>query len=656
MRRFLLGVFVVVGVSLGATPTLAQRDMVTDCDVKIIDKTASRVLDVDQVNAAIIRLERVGADVRVRAFEKAPGSLDAYQADHVRDCASWQGSGGVTKGNLVTLLFSLDRKSAIFYGGEFRDDLSAVVDDIRDQTMGDQLRAGNFTGAIVASLDAVNEEVTPYEWGSFWKVFGIIIGVLLGVFCLVLLVGRGLDLRDQRRVRRERLQQTRQRVAKLHREAKGLYLSIDEVRAQLAEVFLVALSVVSAEDNTSLNRDLSAFTDRRLGLKRRWDSISLDGGLGVIRTQDEADKCEATWTNLLGLTREIDQDVRALLDRCHALKAEADSAPQELEMNRQLLSELIKLQASSVLAGFKPVVDFSSLEAEQERIETAGQMIARRRYGGAMTILRDARGRYTGATATIHELSERRAKLLARLTRALENAELFPDQLADASEALSHARATYGQSNWEGLQGLFNHLKDKTGRWHTTRVAAEHALSMQVQDWDKAAELVAELEEATKEVARECAYLIGQVTSLDVLAASAQQMLTDVTADIRSKTSTVQGYEGDQSPAMRDISVLGDHDLVHLRVLLEQESPCYVDFKRYHEQLVASLKRISTDARSRHDRVVSDERRRQEEEEAAARRAQQHAADATAAAAVAHTPYDSGCSSSSTPDGSSGSW
>lgn len=659
MRRFLLGVFVAAGFSLAAGPALAQETSV-ECDAKIIDTTTARVLDTSQVRAAIARLEEVGADVRVRVFQEAPGgSLDRYQANHVRNCASWQGPEGATKSNLITFFFSMDRKSAIFYGGSYGDELGAVIDGIRDQVMGDQLRAGNYTGGIVASVDAVKKELIPFDWSELWRKLAVLAVVALGVVALILLVWALFGQLGKLRARRERLQQTRQRVFTLRHEAEALYTSIEDGREQLSTAYCEVMDVISSDAKEAFDRDLRALLKKVFDLRRRWDIVTTDEGMTAPRSQADADNCVTVWKDgILELAREIDGGVEALLTRCHELKEEAENAPKELEETLRLLGELRKLQASIETLGYKPVVDSDSLKTEQDRIDTAGWMIERHDYGGAREILSEVRRRFADASKQIHELPERRADLIRRLTQALENAELFPDQLVGASEALGHARATYHQSNWEGLQGLFDYLKDKTGQWHAVRVAAEWALSMDVQDWAKAARLVTELEEVVKEVPQKCAHLIGQVTSLDVLAASARQMLADAAADIQSRSEEFGRYKGDQSSAKRDLSVLETYDLKCLQASLSGAAGDidYLRFKQGHDQLTVQLTQVAQAAKARHDSVLAEEKRRREEEEAAARRAQQAAADAAAvAAAVTYNP-GGGDGGASVGGGSSGSW
>jgi uncharacterized membrane protein YgcG len=148
----------------------AHADDPASCGASVADSTSAQVLDVPKVTEAISTANQTGVDIYVRAFETAPGgSLDAFWQNSVSECANWRNgtAGSVTpKGNVVLITFSMDHKSAVFYGPAYNQTIGdAGATNVRNEMNG-FLKGGDFTGGVIHAVQKVGLLTDPAHSSS----------------------------------------------------------------------------------------------------------------------------------------------------------------------------------------------------------------------------------------------------------------------------------------------------------------------------------------------------------------------------------------------------------------------------------------------------------------------------------------------------------
>jgi uncharacterized membrane protein YgcG len=136
----------------------AQADGV-DCGA-VVDETGS--IDVAEVERAVVGL--VGAaDAKVRVVASVPdGDIDAAVDGLIAACFS-DGPGG-RQLDLVLITVSLgDRRTSLQYGAEHNVELDDAFDDILRDVINPRLADGDITGAMVAGLEAIGDELAADE-------------------------------------------------------------------------------------------------------------------------------------------------------------------------------------------------------------------------------------------------------------------------------------------------------------------------------------------------------------------------------------------------------------------------------------------------------------------------------------------------------------
>lgn len=232
------------GLLTGIAPANAQ---VTSCSSKVVDQTSDKVLDIPLVEQSIQNAERFGADIYVRAFDTAPyESLDEYWKQGLRDCSNWSAyNGSEPKPNIVLLSFSLDRKSAVFYGANYGERLRSEIDGIRS-SMSPHFRDGDFTAGITTALSGIETSLDPstssnsggssVSVGTFFKWVG---WILLGIVTIIAAILAVILVVRYSQARKDRLRE-HERAVKAQAEAATLVTNLHE-RKELEAEFLLAV-------------------------------------------------------------------------------------------------------------------------------------------------------------------------------------------------------------------------------------------------------------------------------------------------------------------------------------------------------------------------------------------------------------------------------
>ena len=115
-------------------------------------------LDVGAVTAVATQTAEVlGADVHVRAERDLDGGLDARMAQLEAQCPTWV-SGTERAPDLVVVMYSsTEREASVFYGGAQSYALEYRWEHAVDE-MGPRFADGDYTGGVVAGLDALRED------------------------------------------------------------------------------------------------------------------------------------------------------------------------------------------------------------------------------------------------------------------------------------------------------------------------------------------------------------------------------------------------------------------------------------------------------------------------------------------------------------------
>lgn len=622
MRRFCMALAgFVLACLFTALPGTAQA--ATDCDATIIDLTSGRVLDESKIEASSTKLERAhGADVRVRAFQTAPnGSLDAYRDLMIEQCASWRGMDGQIKANLIVYLFSLDdRKSAIFFGANYTDELSGDVDEIRDTDMGDRFREGDFTAGIVDAQNATVDALEPSKTGTYVLRTLIVIGILLGLIGLVFALVRF---------------QRRRKAA----EEERLTMQSEAVKARdHASLTVGALSMESVTRDYTIATNNLNDGDKAV-LKAEFDDATSLYQAAITAESARSDR----FATLDPEKRLTTQQYTDIVDVCSDVSAKAEAASEAIGNLERHCTELIEQveQAPEDLARLESEFDILSRsqtalreegynESEQEELsqmrsllDEAKRQIDAKQFGQAIDEVARADELSAGIKARLdwlrtvrQDLEQRHSDLSAQLQAVLSGIE--------GEALLDRLQSEYHDTCWRDLSDRRDQLERSmaTVRQHLDQ--AQQDFAMESQRWGAAAESLEAVEGLMVDPEDYPGLVSTRADDLEVLTGSLQDRLDRITSDILSAVAEVQRLKGKQGDNKRRLAELSD-DVRTLGDEFDTAQPELLSIDSRAEAVAQEVNQILDDAKNEHRRV----KRAEEEEEERERRRRQRERDSS---------------------------
>lgn len=619
MRRFCtaLAGFILACLCL-ALPTSAQA--ATGCDQRVLDATSDQVLDVDAIEASSLKLERAhGADVRVRAFQEAPlGSLDAYRDQQIEQCASWRGMDGQIKANLIVYLFSLDdRKSAIFYGANYTDELNGDVDDIRDTDMGDRFREGDFSAGVVDAQNATVDALEPSKTGTYVLRTFIVIGALAGLAVLSVLLVR---LRRRRKAAEDqRIKMQSQAIAARDQASLAVGgLSMESVKRD----YQIATNNLNDTDKAVLKTEYDdtmslyqAAIDAEYARNDRFATLDPDKKLTTQQYVDVVAACSDVSAKAVAASEAIG----SLEEHCSELIRQMDQAPEDLAKLESEYAILFRSQAALQEDGYH--------ESEQEQLgemrvllDEAKRQIDAKQFGQAIDEVAAAERLSGGIKARLDALKTVRQDLEQR--HADLSAQLQAVLLGIQSETLlQHLRLEYHDTCWRDISDRRDQLERSMAVAGQHLNQAQQDFAMVAQRWGAATESLDAADELMVDPESYPALVSTRADELEVLASSLADRLDRIVSDAQSTEAEVQSMKGKQGGNKRRLTQLAN-DARSVRERLDAAQPELLSIDANATALAQEIDQILDNAKSVHrkakqaeDEEEERERRRRRERE-----------------------------------------
>ncbi|MCW2506824.1 MAG: hypothetical protein JWO79_5108 [Actinomycetia bacterium] len=595
MHRILVSTLAAAVLMLPAAPASAAP--ASGCAV-MGDEAGVLGAGLPAVEAAAGRLAAAGAMVRVRAWRSVPGGdLDQFAAHESVRCG-WRQSSSLNPRLILVTVAVTDRHTGLYYGANWATALDGQWDRIQQQDMNPHFQAGDFAAGLAGGLDGITQQITDaaappgdtapggiapgdtapgdqyqgqdvpdglYQDGTpvdspEAPVFALLPLLILSIGVCVLLGFFGYRFRRRSQARRWALasaEEARRAEATLSAALASLATAEAPVEdagegAQVATVRAEAASARrSAEGALRRIRELAGPYAPEL-LRRASSALA---GVAVTRWDDATAQASAATNAVTAAT------------------ASMTSLSELLAATPQRIAELGRRHSAAATAiarlaadGWKTV----DLTAAHER---SGGLVARaskRIAAGQRGLALDGA---TEATRSLDELDAAVTGLPSRRTRILDAvADLrtrVPAAAADAGAArdlVGTLDRNYGEACASDLARPADPLVEPVAQ-------AEAAASMQVQDWDAAERLCAE-------VAAACEAATGARTAAQARAAELTWIATELPRTLAAAGSATEDararigyYAAELPPRLADELAATDRRLASLTTLATGSRP-----------------------------------------------------------------------------------
>lgn len=632
MLRAALATVVVTFCMWPVSPAAADTDI---CNVLIIDETSNQVLDTAAIEEASAELENLGADVRIRAFDVAPlGNLDSYRDEQMNSCSSWRSASGDLKDNLLVFAFSLDRESAIYYGGNFEQSLQSEVDRIRNDHMNAHFRADDFTRGITAAEEESARMIEAHlypsnetsesgggsDFGPAAIIFAWIFGAIVA-FVILCIVIRVL-WQWRQRVLARRLEREKAKVAatKAHDNCDVYAAKWDLSHDTLARSVQLLQGQLPSDDAEELQTLLDAAESAHATAVTQHSDIQHKGmNFDPSRPHDTERYCEIA--RLYGEAGSQYETALANLDRLDRLTAKLQ---RDIEQAPVILAELedsheaADARCDSLIdEGYR--VDRTEVDAALLELNEAQRHIEGRRPGNALTHLDKAHQLLSSKAAQLDALVRRHSDLQRDLDSLADVYSGAADSLRVAKIGLTSFEEQDHPSCREGLADKVDPLDEVLAEMRHNMADAKACVSMERQDWDEAERLIRQVRSLAERVRSDSAVVTERWAKLEALLVSLPEQLSKIKQRIGAHLRKIRTLKGSQENYERTLEACLT-EVTQLQSELADEMPEYFAL----EGKVADLAKRVSSAVSRSndaDNAVKRKLRRKKEEEDRKRRA-----------------------------------
>lgn len=612
LRWFFVAIMLCVSGAFMSAPAANAASNDT-CSAKVVDQTKGHVLNVSKVQSAVTKLDNEhGTDTYVRAFQSAPsGSLDAYWASQVRACQNWA-LDGKPKGNVVLVVFSMDHKSAIFYGSNFHEELDHKVDGIRSD-MGDDFRAGNFTAGVATALDGIDHAMTPF------KMPGWVGKAVLVLFVLVALILIGFILvRIGRSARKRKAKLAAAKTAAI----KARDFASDPVTAVIGSSETRDITSLLEIARSGLNNET------RRQLDELWNKVQVStqavvNCMGKLegpaydpdrpQTLERYEEIKDGYNEVLEFANSAKSELDAVENRCNEVIERINNINPLREQLEGESTRLKNLRSALVAEGFKVPFDDQTSQLDQLLREVVRQTELKQ-PGQALDELDAAEKLAAKIGQRLAKLRTDRDKITKRCDELTGNLSKVDRLVEGAKVVLGNLQQRFGDECVQDIMADVSRADASAARAREELDRAGKSASMRRQDWDNAQDALNQTARLSNESIRSCEAIAARRESLERLAQSLVADVDQLINQIDRADSQMRGYRGSNRARRQSLAKIRTA-MVDLQGQLNAGSqPNYLTIGAAYDSAKGRVTKLQRAAKSEHDQIVADERRREREE------------------------------------------
>lgn len=571
-KRIALAVLVVLAMSSLLRPHSAQAQ--NSCDVLVLDEAGVFGSKFEQVQTEAQKLVNTGADVRIRTIKTfgSAGNLDNYEKQVERECASWRAQDGGRKNNLVVIMAATnDRKTGMYYGGEWKATLDPQWTRIQTGLMNPRFRDGDFAGGFISGIHEVTrlldlkvnpptpapapqapivvipprEETPPPpppDLSGLWRALSLLIVGLIAFGTLGLIVIAVILIVSK--AEKKRISQQKARVAKEAADAKILELTQRLSEANLS--LQIAESTVSEQDAQPVRaayaraENLLDHAIRDFGNRGQAAGDPTRPGLSVGEYA-EIEDAYAAILERLGDAEELIASVETQTKTLGQLAAETN---RSLDAVQQAVAQAQGRIADVAMQGYDVSRSTATLSQAQHLVDEAEKAVGQKQYKNAQSLLQQAEQQVQAAVEAAESLPDEHRRFQAAVSALPGRIERAEAAVRAGRELFGQISSQYAQTSWQSVRGNGTEA-EKRVTWSQSQLPAlqKAAQSHNPSDWNQ--ELLVQVSQRLDEVES----LMRSISALSTnLAAAKQAASGEVQAardDIAQARSYIQGHEAD---------------------------------------------------------------------------------------------------------------
>jgi uncharacterized membrane protein YgcG len=593
-----------------------QAALSQDCNSMVRDDAGMLGGEMAQVTAAAEALQNAGAQVYVRTFPTTGDQATATQLEHSIEshCPDWQSANGGRKENLIAIVYA-DRDRAgkhsitISTGGRIDSVIPPTqIDRIRAQVIIPELkrnRAGKGfteglnaikaayegqqgTGTVVPEATPAQPQSKPVQPMSLAWLWVLLLGIGLGIFWR-----RFSSFSREREARRA----ARLRAQQVYNSVTAQINTMEENQARLRGHYdLLALSVPADE-----RQKVEAALARS---RKTYDEACAD--FGTKRTSDlekeglsvpEYDTLRETYQSILDKLNQAGGLISETESHLDNLQAQIEGAPKKVQEARAELEQLLEGLRQVKQAGFQTET-YEALAAKAQLVlGQANEAINNRLFFEALAGVSQGKEILEQASQG-KGLADKKADLDSRIASLKMRVENARNSVGLCKPVIDRMDAVFARQSFESVSGNGSQAAEHIHWCERGLPLAADFAGMQKQDWQKAADIVAEAGGHLDRVDSLVSSIQAMELSLNTAKEESPKDIEEAERDLHSAEDYIVANKNDLRTETETKLSLAREAIAAAKAELQQPKPDYFEIVKSARKAHAAVDELLATARS----------------------------------------------------------
>ena len=509
--------------------SFAQTASAQDCAAPVVDQARMFKNDIADINSAIADFHSTGNEVYVRTFDNFGNAANVEKLTRqlLAACPAWQNAKGDYRSNVVILVFTIEKHAINFAAGDNIDQPvpSSERAQISKQYIAPKFRDGNFAGGVVAGIGRLKQllsqsqsaaparseptvviqpvqQTAPTDFSGLWKVLRWL--TVVGLLFLALFVG----VRFYNEKERRRGAQTKAKTAKAAAASR-----VNELPTT-CELLLSRARSLSGKGIERVAQLASRLQGQKQSLETAtatFSDLSRDSGsLDQLLSVQEFDNARASFQELVISLNSVSVEFSDIDSKLSDIEGFVKKVPLSIEKARSSMDTASTDIEAMAAHGYKVSPYLAKLDMARTKLDEAQQLFGSGKCDQAIDSLAQANA-LIGQACKAKDLPKTESELATQIAGCESRASSIGANVLAARDVFGRLEAGFAEASWRPVRGNGSQATEHLNWCAKALPLARQAIGKDVQDWQRAGEIVSEANEHLDRAAS----LVSSIASME---------------------------------------------------------------------------------------------------------------------------------------------
>ncbi len=498
---------VIIGAMLASSALLFGQD----CESVVADDAHVLGGNVALVQQAAERLKSTGQDVYVRTFMDFGGAsnVEAFTRQLAGQCPSWQNAGGGYKSNLVAMVLVVGKRKVNIGAGESVDMIvpQSARTRILAQKAAPLFRDGDWAGGFAATLNELKRVIDdsqvrsvplpstsappqpvappapekPMDLSGLWMFLKWVAGLCVAGLLFVFARKRYQEIQD--------VKQARAKTVEAKQSAATRMTELPETYEFLLARVNLLLRQTQTDRASKLVQKVEAQKKIMDGAVGEFGSLAGDLDIAKSTSLDDLEQARKGYQNIVETLQRASVEFSSIEARVGDYEQEIKQAPVQIAQLRSSVQNARTDIANVAVHGYRVEGYLANLDAALQAADQADSLLKACKFDECNNQLAAGEKLVRQALSAVN-LPKTEADLLTHITSCEDRARQIRQQILDSKAIFDRMQAQFAERSWSSIRGNGSQATTLLNWCAQALPQARTALGRDVQDWQRATELV----------------------------------------------------------------------------------------------------------------------------------------------------------------------